>query len=493
MAERFQPERIRRFRFVDYELDAAALTARFHYAFDEGPRFCEEIVFEGGRVPATEAGRAALDRALRHLHLVAGISYYKAAVPPEIAIDSGPLPRETARFLDRLYLHGLGELAYRNGLDLRSRIRFPAADGPLGGDRGGRHGLAAAPRPRLELRRCTAVPVGGGKDSVVTIEALKAAGEPMVLFSVGDYEPIREVSRVAGVPRIIVRRRISPRLLELNERGAINGHVPISAIIAFILAAAAVVYGFDAAALSNERSADAANLTWHGLEINHQYSKSSAFERDFNELVRRDVLPGFRYFSFLRSYSELAVTAAFSRAPAAYRKVFRSCNAAFRLDELRRGKRWCRDCPKCRFVFLALAPFIPRQEAVEIFGGDMLEDLSQEKGFAEMLGLSGHKPFECVGEVAECVAALVLLARSPQWRDARLVRRFAAEILPGLEDPDRLVDEALRPGSVESVPERYRSMLPGTLTPGPSPRGRGESEEAVPIPPSPSGRGGPGG
>lgn len=449
MSERFLPERIRRFRFVDYELDAATLTARFHYALDDAHRFCEEIVFEGGRVPSTEAGRTALDRALRHLHLVAGISYYKAAVPPEIAIDSGPLRPDTARFLDRLYLHGLGEFAYRNGLDLRSKIRFPSADGP-----------AAAPLPRYDLPRCTAVPVGGGKDSVVTIEALKAAGEPMVLFSVGDYEPIRDVSRVAAVPRIVVRRRISPLLLELNERGALNGHVPISAIIAFILAAAAVVYGFDAAALSNERSADAANLTWHGLEINHQYSKSSAFERDFNALVERDVLPGFRYFSFLRPYSELAITAAFSRAPSAYRKVFRSCNTAFRLDELRRGRRWCCDCPKCRFVFLALAPFLPRQEMIEIFGGDLLDDPSQEKGFAEMLGLGEHKPFECVGEVEECVAALLLLSRSPEWRDALLVRRFAAAVLPGLEDPDRLVAEALRPASVESVPERYRSMLP---------------------------------
>lgn len=449
MSPRFHPERIRRFHFVDYELDAAALTARFHYAFDDGPDFCEEIVFEGGRVPSTEAGRSALDRALRHLHLVAGISYYKAAAPPELVIDSGPLRPDTARFLDRLYLHGLGEFAYRNGLDLRSRIRFPAIDGQ-----------AVRSPPRFDLPRCTAVPVGGGKDSVVTIEALKAADEPMVLFSVGDYEPIREVSRVAAVPRIVVRRRVSPALLELNEHGALNGHVPISAIIAFILAVAAVFYRFDAAALSNERSADAANLTWNGLEINHQYSKSSAFERDFNALMTRDVLPGFRYFSFLRPYSELAVTAAFSRAPRAYRKVFRSCNTAFRLDELHRGQSWCRDCPKCRFVFLALAPFLPKQETIEIFGGNMLDDPSQEKGFAEMLGVGEHKPFECVGEIEECVAALVLLARSPEWREERLARKLAAEILPQLDDPDRLVDEALRPGSAESVPERYRSMLP---------------------------------
>lgn len=444
----FDPDSVRGFRFVAYELDEPAAAVRLRYAFDPGPEFTEEIVFEGGRVPGAEAGRAALDGVLRHLHLVAGISYYKAAAPREIAIETGPIPRRTARFLDRLYLFGLGELAYRNGIDLAGRIRFPFS------------GDDEAPAPRWELPRRTAVPVGGGKDSVVTIEALKKAGEPIVLFSVGDYEPIREVSRVAGVPRLLVRRTLSPELLELNRRGALNGHVPISAIIAFILAAAAVFYGFDAAALSNERSADAANLAWKGLDVNHQYSKSSAFERDFDALVRSRLLPGFRYFSFLRPYSELAIAALFSRAPREYRDVFRSCNTAFRLDERRRGRRWCRDCPKCRFVFLALAPFLPKAETVRIFGADLLDDPSQEAGFADMLGLGAHKPFECVGEVDECVAALHLLAASPEWRGDRLVRRFAEEVLPAAGDAGRLVEAALRPASPDSLPAAFRPMLP---------------------------------
>jgi hypothetical protein len=458
----FDPDTVRIFRFVAYELDEAAATVRLHYAFDPGPAFTEEIAFAGGRLPESPAGRAALDRVLRHLHLVAGISYYKAAVPPEIAIETGPISLETARFLERLYLFGLGEFAYRNGVDLAGRIRFPSS-----GD------LEENVRPpRCELPRRTAVPVGGGKDSVVTIEALKKAGEPIVLFSVGDYEPIREVSRVAGVPRLVVRRRIAPELLELNRRGALNGHVPISAILAFILAAAAILYGFDAAALSNERSADAANLVWNGLEINHQYSKSSAFERDFGALLRDRLLPGFRYFSFLRPFSELAVTALFSRVPREYHEVFRSCNAAFRLDEARRGRRWCRDCPKCRFVFLALAPFLPRDETLRIFGGNLLDDESQAAGFADMLGLGAHKPFECVGEVDECLAALHLLASSPEWSGDRLVRRFADAVLPAIGDPGRLVDEALRPGSSESLPAAFRRMLPEVprgrdATPGP--------------------------
>ena len=146
MPETFQPRDVRRFRFVDYDLDESTLTARFHYAFDDGPHLCEEITFDGGQLPSTEAGRAALDRALAHLHLVAGISYYKAAVPPDIAVETGPLPRQTARFLDKLYLLGLGEFAYRNDLDLRDRIRFPFSDDVAG----------AMPRTgrRLPLARC---------------------------------------------------------------------------------------------------------------------------------------------------------------------------------------------------------------------------------------------------------------------------------------------------------------------------------------------------
>ena len=458
----FDPRNVHRFRFVAYAFDAATRTARLEYALDNTSdgdlgdgalHFTEEITFPGARVPADPAGRAALDRCLRHLHLAAGVSYYKAAVPPEIVVETGPLAPPTARFFERLYLHGLGEFAHQNGLDLTDRIRFP--DDPE---------AAAKPPAPAGLRRRTAVPVGGGKDSVVTIEALKNAGEPIVLISVGDPEPIREVSRVADVPRIVITRRIAPELLELNRRGALNGHVPISGILAFVLATASLLYGFDAVAMSNERSADEGNLIVAGREINHQYSKSSAFEGDFDALMRASVLPDLRYFSFLRPFSELAITALFSRAPAAYREVFRSCNAAFRLDETKRARRWCGECPKCRFVYLALAPFLKRQELVDIFNWDLLDDPSAEAGFAALLGLGEHKPFECVGTFDESAAALLLLERSPDWRDAALVRRLVERLRrerPALvADPDRQVRDALTPSSADTLPEHFRSMLP---------------------------------
>lgn len=450
----FDPGSVKRFRFVSYNFDQTTLTAGLSYAFDDGPELREEITFLGARAPSDPEHQAALDRCLHHLHLVAGISYYKAAVPPEIHLETRPIPEGTARFLDKLYLCGLGEFAYRNALDLRGRIRFPRSGDP------------PSPPPRLRLPRRTAVPVGGGKDSVVTIEALKAAGEPMVLISVGDPQPIRAVAAVAGVERITIARRLSPRLFELNEQGALNGHVPISAIIALILTTAAVLYGFDAAALSNERSADAANLTWNRLEVNHQYSKGSAFERDMDELVQGSLLPGFRYFSFLRPLSELAIAAIFSRVGTAYFDVFRSCNAVFRLRDAHRASGWCCHCPKCRFVFLSLAPFLPRSELLRIFGANLLDDPEQERGFAMMLGLAEHRPFECVGDVEECVAALALLAESPEWRDDRLVLHFARLLLPGIPDPTALVRDVLSPVGVDQLPAAYRAMLP----PVPAPR-----------------------
>ena len=446
----FEPSTVEAFHFVRREFDECTGVATLVYAFaPHGPTFREEIVFPPmERVPLDAHRRAALERCLDLLHLVAGISYYKAALPETIRVETGPLTPDMARFLDTLYLHGLGELAFRNGVDLRGRIHFPAS-----GE------TSTEPPPRLELARRTAIPVGGGKDSIVTIEALARAGEPRVLLSVGDPEPIRAVSEVAGSGRIVLSRRLAPELLELNRRGAINGHVPISAILGSIFAVAAVLYDFDAAALSNERSADEGNLVWDGFEINHQYSKSSRFEKDFQALLDAHVLPGFHYFSFLRPFSELAITALFSQANPRYRKVFRSCNAAFRLDESMRARRWCCDCPKCRFVFLALAPFLAKPEMVDIFGADLLDDPAQAKGFEALFGLGEHKPFECVGEVRECVAALALLARSPEWREDLLVARFAERILPEV-DADALLREAFEVGSRETLPSHFRALLP---------------------------------
>ena len=157
-ASSFVPASVRAFRFTGWSADWDAGAVDLRYSLADAHAFTESYRFPAPAEPLDAARRGALDRAARLLHLVAGISYYKAAVPPCIEID-GPLPSpETARFLGRLYTQGLGEFAWRNRLPGIGRgIVFPASEasaparparrprGPLAGARRRRQGLGREP------------------------------------------------------------------------------------------------------------------------------------------------------------------------------------------------------------------------------------------------------------------------------------------------------------------------------------------------------------
>ena len=139
----FKRDDIRAFRFVRCEFDAASGIAQLVYAFDDGPELVETITVPGAPFALAGERAAAVERALRVLHLIAGVSYYKAAAPGQIRIDGYTIDADTAALLETIYVNGLGEFAYRNGLDLHGRIRFPHA--------------AARPRRRRQ-RACASTP-----------------------------------------------------------------------------------------------------------------------------------------------------------------------------------------------------------------------------------------------------------------------------------------------------------------------------------------------
>ncbi|UMG92078.1 hypothetical protein [Nocardioides sp. TF02-7] len=273
--------------------------------------------------------------------------------------------------------------------------------------------------------------MGGGKDSIVTVETVRRLPVDVTLFSVNEYAPIRATADQAGLPLLVARRTLDPLLFELNAQGALNGHVPVTAVNSLIACLAAIRAGHDAVVFSNEASSSAGNLTWEGVDVNHQWSKGLEFEALVRDLVAGQRLT---YFSFLRPLSELAIMRAFARLTD-YHPVFTSCNRAFHLDESRR-RLWCGECPKCRFVFLCLAPFLTRDALLAVFAGrDLLADPAQREGFLALLNVGGRlKPFECVGEPAECRVAATLLSRHPDW-----------QAHPFLDDPEvraTLTDES---------------------------------------------------
>ncbi len=403
----FDPRAIRAFQFTYRSLQPDG-TVRLGYALDD-------IEFEERlELPAPTRDSPAVDGLLDLLHWVAGVSYYKAAIPQHLVCETGAPPAAAGLLLAALYSEGLGEFAVVNELERLPQPQFPRGDEPM------------AQPAQSDVRRLL-VPVGGGKDSCVAIEIARASGLEVTLFSVGDATPIRETAAVAGLPRHQVTRRIDPVLLELNAQGALNGHVPVTAIVSCIALLTAATQGFDAVALANERSASAGNLIWHGTEVNHQFSKSRRAERLLADaIVEISAAPGI--FSILRPASELAIARAFSKMPQ-YHSTFTSCNRVFQIDPALRGNGWCCDCDKCRFVYMVLAPFTTPGHLSGVFGADLLGDSDQYEGFALLTATGGDKPFECVGEVEECLAAIRLLDEHPDWHDHAVVRRLAAEVL----------------------------------------------------------------
>jgi len=430
------PARGRVFRYDGFATDPERGLLTCRYSLD-GRDFAERVSLSPGPRWDTPAARAAA----RLVFLLAGVSYYKTAAPPVIDLGDTALTDAERAFLRDFYLQGLGEYAYKNDLDLSDlRIEAPTAPAP-----------AQAPaQARGSLGRAL-VPFGGGIDSIVTVEGVRKVAADVALFVVsrpGDrFAAIERPAEVSGLPVVRAGREIDPQLLRSAELGFRNGHVPVTGVISAIAVLAAVLDDRDVVVMSNEWSASVPTLEYRGEPVNHQYSKSAAFEAAFRDLLAADPagLPG--YFSALRDRTELWVGDKLA-ALTEYHATFRSCNKAFIIDPARRLDHWCGTCDKCCFIDLILAPFMSAEQLRAVFaadggGGEPLDNPELAPKFEALLG-SGTKPFECVGEVNECRAAAVLAARRPDRAGVPLLQRLAAEINGRPDAPTEAEIEAMR-------------------------------------------------
>ncbi|WP_269791330.1 UDP-N-acetyl-alpha-D-muramoyl-L-alanyl-L-glutamate epimerase [Stenotrophomonas sp. Iso1] len=453
----FDKNQVSRFRFVRCDFAADTGVARLVYAFDDGPELTETVTVPGAPFRLEGERAAAVQRALQVLHLIAGVSYYKAAVPEQVSIDSYAIDAETAALVEEVYLNGLGEFAYRNGLNLRGRFKLPVTDAsspptplPQAGE--------GSKTPALGLTHHALVAIGGGKDSLVSIEALRNADVAETVTWIGGSQLIRACAERTGLPTLNIGRTLAPELFELNRQGAWNGHIPVTAVNSAIMVLAALVQGMDQVVFSNERSASYGSQIAGTGEVNHQWSKGWAFEKAFGEYVQRHVAADLNYYSLLRPLSELAVARQFAKTDF-YDAHFSSCNRNFHILGERPVNRWCGVCPKCHFVFLALAPFMPKTRLVRIFGRNLLDDSEQAGGYDALLEFQDHKPFECVGEGKESRAAMATLAARPEWKEDVLVKRFASLIQPTLSADELQIEPLMVVDGEHRIPSALWERL----------------------------------
>lgn len=351
---------------------------------------------------------------LQDLHLALGISYYKLYCPKRIT-TSYPLSKKEAEFWNSFYLNGLGEFFYKNKLDPVIFTGFPFDKNKI------------PKNYRIERNNKFLVGVGGGKDSIVSVELLKKYGANFSAIFIETHKESALADRVAeqmGVKLLKIKRSLDKKLF--NGSGYYSGHIPISGIYAFLGILSAIFFRYSYFVVSNEFSSNFGNTKYKGRIINHQWSKSSEFENLFQDYIREFMSPDVLYFSLLRPFYEIRIAEMFAGFEK-YFSNFSSCNGNFKINN--KEKLWCGRCPKCVFVFLILSPFLSKEKLISIFGRNLFEDYDILIALSDILGFGKAKPFDCVGTYEEARAAFFLSRK--KFRDD-----LAGEIFLPRIDPD---------------------------------------------------------
>jgi len=389
----------------DFSCSEHGLDIRFHFNLADKYHFYPQtFIPQKNFFPPVEELTNFLPILVFHIGLIELISYWKAACPPLTIIKPHPLSVEQISWWKKVWFNGLGEFFYVNSIatDPCSFMKVDvASDQEL-------------PLISRDFQPEMIIPVGGGKDSIVTLElAAKQRGTiPLILNPRGASVHSIFTAGFAHSGMFGIHRSIDPLLLKLNDLGFLNGHTPFSALLAFLSLLAAVISGKKYIALSNESSANEPTIP--GQEINHQYSKTFKFESDFRQYIARFICTDVNYFSFLRPLNEIQIARLFSRYPQ-YFPVFKSCNVGSKNDT------WCGKCPKCLFTYIMLAPFLKPEELFAVFKKNLFQDDTLKPVFDQLTGLTPEKPFDCVGTIGEVNAALT-----------EIISRYGNEPLPTL-------------------------------------------------------------
>ena len=438
--------RAERFSVTSWELDAETNSVTFHFDCSRFGTFAEKVSFP----PLSESLVDRLDPDLAGLldllHIALGVSYYKCAAAETIAAPSIEASPTRLEFLKRLYTDGLAEFFFRAGLPYPPATQFTGTTLPA-------RDLTRSKAIGSEKVARSIVAFGGGKDSFVAQAIMTKADRDTELCSVVMSAKVREaITRTSIYPVTFLERQLDPKLREVNEAGAFNGHVPITAINSLMLLIYGYLSGANDVVFANERSADEPTILLEKAQANHQYSKSSFFEKVLSEAVAENSPNAPDYYSVLRPFSEIWIAGKFAALERPF-EHFTSCNKNFQIVG-ENAPRWCGACAKCAFTSLMLACFLDAPAMQKIFPEDFLDKERLLPVYRELCGLTENKPWDCVGTMGECQAAVYHLSRTQTWKDRLVVKTLLPDILKQktLDALAEQWEDSLRPSERHFVP-----------------------------------------
>ncbi len=406
------------FHFKKYDFNKETLTLNLFYSIDDKIEFKEALKFNN-LINFSNINEKILNVILKNVHLAFGISYYKTFCPLKMIIETESLTKNESIFWNEFYTNGLGEFFFKNKISPIGLINFPYDEEKM------------PTNFNINLKNQSLLPIGGGKDSILSANILKNLSIDITAFSLNTHPLIEEGIKILGLDRIFVTRTLSENIFTLNKEGALNGHVPITGCISFLLILTAYLYNYSDIILSLEHSASEEQAYIGNFKVNHQYSKSLDFEKMFTKHIAENISPNFNFYSLLRPFNELKIASLFANSKIDCKKhfiSFSSCNKNFKIkDPLK--ERWCTSCPKCAFVFLLFAPFLNDKTLLSIFGKNFLAINELKDTYLELLGLTENRPFECVGSLEETLSAFYLLHKQKRFLDTAPMIEFEKKIL----------------------------------------------------------------
>lgn len=437
-------KKYKQFIFQKYELNKSKNQIKFYYSLDDKINFVDTLKLNLKNVDWKKINSELLNNVLFNLHLIIGITYWKTYCVPKLIIKTKTLNKEQANFWNKIYTKGLGEFYYKNKIDFKNLIKFPYKNQK-------KNPINFKPKNR------SLIPFGGGKDSIVTAKLLKKTNNDFALINLRDSKIQKNTAKIINSKRIVINRILDKKLFELNKIGCYNGHIPISAIYSFTVLLASVLYNYKNIIFSNERSANFGNIKYLNKTINHQYSKSLEFEKDFNNYTHKFITPNINYFSLLRLFSELKIAQLFSKHKK-YFSVFSSCNKNFLINK-KTKKRWCGKCAKCAFVFSQLSAFLSKQELINIFNKNLYANKSLLNIYQELLGIKNIKPFDCVGTPDEVKAAMSLALQKKEFNNDFILKYFNDKILPKTKNIKKIINKELSNQKKHNIPKKFIKIV----------------------------------
>ena len=458
-----------------YKISNNDLEIFFDFKIEPGICFKPKITIQNIPKNLSISDINKFDNLVFNLGLMEIPSYWKAICSPKIEILAGPLSEDQINWWKDLIFKGMGQFFYENKIDFRNPNFLKIS-------------LNRSTNSTIveiidrNSRERILVPIGGGKDSVVTLEILKKTKKEFSAFSLNPSEAAKKIMKIAGCKKpIVVRRKIDEKLLELNRKGFLNGHTPFSAYLAFLSVLVAAIFGQKYIAFSNERSSNEGNVKYLGKIINHQWSKSFDFEEKFRNYSKKYLTPEVDYFSFLRPLYEIQIAKLFSKYPK-YFSAFLSCNVAYQTasgtkkptnpvqiaSRLYGARKWCGCCPKCLFVFTALYPFVEENELLKIFAKNLFQDKKLLPVMLELIGVGSprkFKPFECIGTKKESLIAFYLSYKKCRehfsaYRLPVLLKYFAEKILPKYRNLEKESEKILNSwNNQHNLPKELERIL----------------------------------